>query len=194
MDVESWNHRYLAREREAEDLELAPTPLLVEIGAKLPPGRALDLACGAGRNALWLSRIGWTVTAVDGAPAAIAILSDRARMEGLALDVHVADLKSSEFRIPPQRFDLITICYYLQRDLFAPAGNGVKPGGILFAIVHTTQGNEEPTESRLRPGELKQYFHGWEILHEYEGKPADPAHRRSVAEIVARRPAAQILT
>lgn len=189
MDVDGWNERYRSREREAEDLEVAPTPLLVETGTKLPPGNALDLACGAGRNALWLARNGWTVTAVDGAPAAIAILRDRARIEGLAVDAHVADLKSGEFQIAPERFDLITVCYYLQRDLFATAKHGLKRGGVLLAIVHTTKGAEMPTESRLRPGELQQYFHGWEILHCYEGRPADPAHQRLVAEIVARRPA-----
>ncbi len=194
MNVDAWNQRYLSPEREAEDLEIAPTPLLVETGAKLPPGEALDLACGAGRNALWLARNGWTVIAVDGATAAIAILRDRAHLEALPIDAHVADLKSGEFQIPAERFDLVTICYYLQRDLFAFAKHGVKPGGILLAIVHTTEATEMPTESRLRPGELQHYFGGWEILHNYEGKPVDPAHQRSVAEIVARRPAGPILT
>lgn len=187
MDVDAWNQRYRSRQRQTEELEVAPTPLLVETGRKLRPGKALDLGCGAGRNTLWLARNGWSVTAVDGAPAAIAILGDRARNEGFAVDAQVADLKSGEFQIATRHFDLITICYYLQRDLFVPAKSGVKPGGVLLAIAHTTEGNEEPTENRLRPGELEQYFYGWEILHYYEGKPADPAHRRSVSEIVAKR-------
>jgi len=78
MDLNDWNKRYRLRERPAEDLEAAPTPLLVETASALAPGKAprkaLDLACGAGRNALWLAEHGWEVTAVDGAPAAIEIL------------------------------------------------------------------------------------------------------------------------
>jgi len=105
----------------------------------------------------------------------------------------VQNLQSSDLQIPNLRletraFDLVAICYYLQRSLFAPAKEAVKPGGVLLAIVHTTEGDEKPTESRLCPGELRLYFQGWEIQHYYEGKPADPAHKRAVAEIVAQRP------
>ncbi len=189
MNIEGWEQRYRCRGRELEDSAAASTPLVVETARKLRPGYALDLASGTGRNALWLARNGWTVTAVDGASAAIDILRERARDEGLTIDAQVADLKSDAFHIEPQLFDLVAICYYLQRDLFLSAKRGVKRGGTLLAIIHTTQGNEEPTDSRLRPGELQRYFQDWEILHSYEGKPVDPAHQRSVAEIVARRPA-----
>ncbi len=188
MDLEGWNQRYSSRERASEDLTPAATPLLVETARKLRPGCALDLACGTGRNALWLARNGWAVTAVDGAWAAIDILRERARSTGVTVDARIADLKSHSLEIEPERYDLVAICYYLQRDLFAPAKSAVKPGGVLLAIVHITEGNEEPTESRLRPGELQQYFEGWQILHYYAGKPVDPAHQRSAAEIVAKRP------
>ena len=67
------------------------------------------------------------------------------------------------------------------------------PGAIVLAIVHITEPGEEPTYKRLRPGELRSYFDGWEILHSYEGKPADPDHQRAVAEIVARRPVGETL-
>ena len=80
------------------------------------------------------------------------------------------------------------MCYYLQRDLFEPAKQGIIPGGILLSIVHITEPGEEPTAHRLKPGELQTYFQGWQILHYFEGKPIDPAHKRSVAEIVAQRP------
>ena len=188
MEIRGWDNRYRSGERAAEDLEAAPTPLLVETAKQLAPGKALDLACGAGRNALWLAEHGWSVTAVDGSSAAIEILSSRASERGITLDAQVADLEKHEYEIEPFHWDLIAICYYLQRDLFEPAKRGVAPGGILIAIVHVAESGEEPTAHRLRPGELEQYFAGWEILHHREGRASDAAHRRLVAEIVARRP------
>jgi tellurite methyltransferase len=189
VETGDWNARYRSGERAAEDLEAAPTPLLVETARRLKPGRALDLACGAGRNALWLAENGWSVTAVDAAEAAIEILRSRASALGVAVDARVADLEQGEFDIGSSCWDLIAICYYLQRNLIGPAKQGVVPGGTLLVIVHITEPGEEPTGHRLRSGELKNYFDGWEILHHYEGKPRDAAHQRSVAEVVARRPA-----
>ena len=192
MDIQDWNERYRLRERPAEDLDPAPTPLLVETAAALAPGKApftaLDLACGAGRNALWLAERGWEVTAVDGAPAAIEILQTRAAQRGLKINAVVADLEKGEFVIEPSRWDLVAMCYYLQRNLFEMAKRGVAPGGILISIVHVNEPGEEDSPHRLLPGQLEQYFAGWEILHRHEGMATDPAHHRTVAEIVARRP------
>jgi len=192
MEIQDWNKRYRMCERPAEDLDPAPTPLLVETVAALAPGkapfRALDLACGAGRNALWLAEHGWEVTAVDGAPAAIEILQTRAAQRGLKITAVVADLEKDEFQIEPSRWDLVAMCYYLQRNLFEHTKRGVRPDGILISIVHMTEPGEEDGPHRLSPGQLEQYFAGWEILHRHEGKANDAAHRRAVAEIVARRP------
>src|SRR6267143_997930 len=190
MEIQSWDERYSSGERAAEDLVAAPTSLVVETSRRWTPARALDLACGSGRNALWLAEQGWSVTAVDGSPTAIEILRSRASSRGVTVSRKVADLEKFEYQIEPASWNLITICYYLQRDLFAPAKQGVVPGGILLSIVHITEPEEEePMTHRLRPGELERYFQGWEILHRREGKPNDAAHQRSVAEIVARRPA-----
>lgn len=188
MEITGWEERYRSGPRSAEYLEAAPTPLLVETVGQLPPGRALDLACGAGRNSLWLAEQGWRVTAVDGAPAAIEILRNRASERGVTVDAKVADLERGEYRIARSAWDLILICYYLQRDLFEAAKEGLVPGGILLTIVHITEPGEEATEHRVRPGELARYFEGWEILHRHEGRPNDATHRRPVAQIVARRP------
>src|SRR5579864_7636235 len=188
MEIQGWDARYRSGERRAEDLDAAPTPLLVESAEGLVPGQALDLACGTGRNALWLAKQGWNVTAVDGSSAAVEILGSRASQLGLALDTRIADLEKFEYEIEPSRWNLIAMCYYLQRDLFEPAKQGVTPGGILISIVHITEPGEEPTAHRLRPGELPIYFQGWKILHYREGKPHDPAHQRPVAEIVATEP------
>lgn len=153
---------------------MAPTPLLVETARKLKPGQALDLACGTGRNAIWLAEHGWKVTAVDRSPIAIP-----------TVDTHVADLEKHEFSIAEAAWDLIAVCYYLQRDLFEPVKRGVKPGGVALVIVHMFEPEHEQSRFSVQPGELAKYFDGWEILHYREGKPNDSEHKRAVAEIVA---------
>jgi SAM-dependent methyltransferase len=188
MEIGQWEQRYRSRERAREDFAADPVPLVADTAGRLAPGRALDLACGTGRNALWLAKQGWSVTAVDGAPTAIGIVRQRAREAGLAIDARVADLEHGEFEIAPSAWDLICICYYLQRDLFDPAKRGLAPGGVLIAIVHIAAKGEPVTQHRLKPGQLLPYFEGLEILHHHEGPPNDPAHQRLVAEIVARRP------
>jgi len=159
--------------------DAAPVPLLVETVRGMKPGRALDLACGAGRNAIWLAEHGWSVTAVDGSAAAIELL----RQRGPHIDAHTVDLEKGEYTIEPARWDLIVISYYLQRDLFEPAKRGVVPGGLLLAIVLLGEGRFSAA-----PGELRGYFSDWEILHDREGDPGDSPQHRAVAEIVARRP------
>ncbi|MGH9692181.1 MAG: methyltransferase domain-containing protein [Candidatus Acidiferrales bacterium] len=188
MEIDGWDKRYRSRERPKEDLEASPNPLLVETVGRMRPGKALDLACGAGRNAIWLAQQDWTVTAFDGAASAIEILQNRAAHLGVAVDARVVDLAQGVYRIEESSWDLIAICYYLQRSLFEPAKRGVKPGGILLAIVHVGEPGHEPTEHQSKPGELHEHFLGWEILHYREGGPRDIAHQRSVAEIVAQRP------
>ncbi len=191
MDIRGWNERYRSLERRSEDLDADPTPLLVQLVKRIPAGKAIDLACGTGRNALHLAANGWVVTAVDGSEIAIDLLRERANAAGLIVKADVADLADARFAIAPHTWDLVGICYYLHRNLFAKAKEGVAPGGRVIAIAHTVEGGERPSSTRLACGELQTFFQNWEIEHLYEGKPTDPAHRRSAAEIVARKPAAR---
>ena len=64
-----WNERY----SRGEHIIKEPMPLLVRVASQLPPGRALDLACGAGRHAIFLASRGWQVTAVDASPVGIKL-------------------------------------------------------------------------------------------------------------------------
>ena len=184
MDIAGWEERYRSG---ASGREEAPTILLVETVEKLVPGTAIDLACGAGRNALYIAERGWEVTAVDGSKRAIELVRERSASRGLHVRTEVADLTAPNFTIQPDVFDLVLIAYYLQRDLFAKAKAAVRRGGVVVAIVHTPEPGETWSEKRARPGELPGFFRDWEILWEYEGPSRDPAHRRPVAEIVARK-------
>ncbi len=188
MEIQGWDERYRSGEWAKENSEAPANPLVVETARGLKPGAALDLACGTGRNALWLAEQGWKVTAVDGAPAAIEILQQRASERGLAIDTRIADLEQGAYKVEEAAWDLIVMCFYLQKSLFEPARKGVRPGGLVLAIVHIAEPGQEQTQHQLRPGELEKYFSGWEIVHYREGQPDDPAHKRISAEIVARHP------
>ena len=79
------------------------------------------------------------------AASAIESLRGRASERGLAMDARVADLEKGEYRIEPAAWDFIAMCYYLQRDLFEAAKQGVVPGGVVLAIVHAARAR------RVRP-------------------------------------------
>jgi SAM-dependent methyltransferase len=184
LSLEQWNERY----RAGEQLFDEPVPLVVKFARTACGRRALDLACGSGRNALYLAGMGWNVTAVDGSQVALDVLKARARERGLEIDTHIADLERGEFEIPSEQYDLILDCYYLQRDLFARMQAGVTPGGMIISIVHLADADQpDGTPKRVYPGELRKCFDGWTILHYREGRPQESCHQRAVAEIVAIR-------
>lgn len=187
MSLEEWNERYLAGEQVFE----TPAPLVEKFAGSLPPGSALDLACGPGRNALYLAERGWRVTAVDGSPVALDLLRDRTRARKLDLDARLADLERGEIEIQSDGYDLICDCYYLQRSLIPEIKRGVRPGGTVVVIVHLADADQpQGTPTRARPGELRSYFTDWIILHYHEGQPGESGHRHAVAELVAKKPAA----
>jgi len=186
LSIQQWNERY----RAGEQLFHEPSPLVTRFSRELETGHALDLACGAGRNSLYLAEQGWRVTAVDGSPLAIEILRERARQRKLVIESRVADLERGEFEIEPGAYDLICDCYYLQRSLIPKMKLSLRPGGIIIAIVHLADADQpHGTPTRARPGELCAFFEGWKILHEYEGKSREACHQRPVAELVAQKPA-----
>jgi SAM-dependent methyltransferase len=175
VGLQDWDRRFREETREEAP---APIPFVLEMAGALERGKALDLACGSGRHALWLAQHGWRVTAVDGSPAAIAILKNG--IGNLPIEVLIADLERHEYSIMPESWDLIVISLYLQRDLFEPAKLGVKPGGVLIAITLLEQAGK-PARHRLAEGELKNYFTGWEILSYVE--------ESGFAKVAARRAA-----
>jgi SAM-dependent methyltransferase len=155
----------------------------------LVPGRALDLACGPGRHALFLAERGWQVTAVDASRVGIELLEKNARERGLSVKARVANLERGEFQIEPEAYDLIGVFYYLQRDLFPGIRAGVRAGGVSIAAIHMVDESPEAhpmnEDYLLEPGELRAEFRGWEIIHDYEGPSTEGGHRRRTAEIVA---------
>jgi len=175
----NWDEHYA----HAVEIDFTPAPVLVEAAELLPPGRALDLASGPGRNALYLASLGWSVVAVDSSPAAIRILRERAAASGLSIDTHVADLEAGSFRIEPCAYDLISDFFYLERNLFSQMKEGVRLGGVVVAEIHLR--DHQPHRFVLEPGELWAEFHGWKIHSYSESRQA--GHNRPSARIIARR-------
>ena len=108
-----------------------------EVGG-VAPGTALDLGCGEGGDALWLAHNGWSVTAVDIAPSAIAIGAAAQGQED-DIDWVVADLADWQ---PPREYDLVTASFLhsfvdLPRDaILRRAATAVAPGGLLLVVGH----------------------------------------------------------
>jgi tellurite methyltransferase len=124
-------------------------------------GRALELACGLGGNALLLAEQGLDVTAWDLSPVAIARLREMADGRGLYnLSAEVRDIEQDP--PPPERFDVIVVSYYLERALAPRIVEALRPGGLLFYQTFTriAVGSEGPTnpDFRLGDNELLQLF------------------------------------
>lgn len=138
MDASAWDRRYAGQRSLWGD---RPNEFLVEGVVGLVPATALDIACGEGRNALWLARHGWSVRGVDFSPVAIARAVDTAEAETLDAAFEVRDLGRW---IPPEAaFDLVTVVYLqLPADEMGPvvarAARAVKPGGRLIVVGHHT--------------------------------------------------------
>ena len=187
-----WNARYAGRA--AGNLP-EPSPPLPDAVSGGHAGRALDLACGAGRHAIWLASRGWRVDAVDGSDAGISLLLANAELAGCRdrIRPHAADLEAdpAAFTIAPAAYDLIVDCYFLHRPLFAAIREGVRPGGLFVAALHLPA----PAAGRghgylLRPGELERMVAGWRwhVRHSFE-RTAEPTagDDLGVAEIIASR-------
>ncbi len=131
-----WDARYAATE---SLWSFEPNRFLVGETAALAPGRALDLACGEGRNALWLAARGWQVTAVDFSGVALDRGRERAERDDLTLEWVQADVLQWA---PPERgFDLVAILYlHLRgaelRPVLRRAADAVAPGGTLLVVAH----------------------------------------------------------
>lgn len=136
MESRDWDRRW--RER-ALKRRLEPAQLLVTEVGGLEPGRALDLACGAGRNAVWLAERGWRVTAVDFSPVALEQARELAVSRRVEVEWVLADLRTYEPL--PGAFDLVLILYLHlpsreRRPLIARAAAALAPGGTLLVVGH----------------------------------------------------------
>ena len=181
-----WNVRWQEKEGHPFD----PDPWLVKIREMLPAGRALDIAGGRGRNALFLAERGMSVLAIDVSEEALEQLGSEASRRGLRIETLRADLEGEPW-LPEETFDLVIDFFFLYRPLLPLLREAVKPGGMAvvrtFSSAGSFPGGPGNPDFVLRPGELLEIFEGWEILLHEEG--LEPSRKGgSLAGIVARRP------
>lgn len=127
---ERWNGYYATHSRDP-GLEGDPNALLVEVARGLPPGRALDVGCGSGANATWLSSIGWDVTGVDISDEAIDLARKRASARGVRVELVRADAKLYDYG--DAQWDLVAFSYVhsFTAGLAERVVRGLAPGGVL---------------------------------------------------------------
>ncbi|MGD1011615.1 MAG: class I SAM-dependent methyltransferase [Acidimicrobiales bacterium] len=152
MTREHWDERYGTEELvwKAE-----PNRFLVEELQSLAPGRALDIACGEGRNSLWLASRGWRVTGIDFSAVGLA----KARQMAAARQVEVTFIEADvlDWEPPEASFDLVVLFYLhlpseQRRRVLANAATSLAVGGTALIVghdttnlVHGTGGPQDPT-------------------------------------------------
>ena len=177
-----WNRRYLEGRYSPRP---SPFSLLEQRIDRLPRGRALDVACGTGRNALFLARHGYQVEAVDVAAEALRQGEEHARAEGLDVDWTEADL--DDYTPPEGRYAVVVNCFYLNRKLLPLLTSALVEGGYIFVEQHlrTPLPVSGSREWRLEPNELLHMLGGLRVLHYQEGiaRDEDAGRDRDIAVV-----------
>ncbi len=171
QDIERWEARY----RQRTPVDLQPDPWLVRHASSIPPGTALDVACGLGQNAIWLAQQGHRVVAVDGSYTALRHGYARARAEGLGHRLLFVQADLEHFGLRPHTFDLIVVMRFLLRPLVSELITALRPGGhLLYATYTVHRLRRHPhfnPDYLLAPGELRELFTDLEVLfYEEEGE------------------------
>ena len=180
-----------------------PTALLATWLPRLARGRALDVACGAGRNALYLAANGFAVTALDISITSVPELNvsvssvalergkHAAAQRGLTVDWLCADLDGNPDRaLPAGPFQLIVWARYVHRTLMPHLVARLDLGGALVCEQHleadAAVAGPTSAEFRLAPGELRRSAQGLHVVHDYEGLAVDPDGRSvALAQLIA---------
>ncbi len=186
-DRNRWNKRYSAREY---IYGKEPIKFLEEKLDLLVKGKALVLAMGEGRNAVFLARNGFDVDGCDVSDKAIEKSKILARENGVTLNAFVADLE--EYKIPANKYDLITCFYYTQIDLIPQIKEGLRKGGMVmfetYSIDQLKYGKDASVPKNpaylLKHNELLDSFRDFRILYYREGEIAE---NKSVVSLIAQK-------
>jgi SAM-dependent methyltransferase len=185
MDAREWDERYAAT---GLVWSAAPNQFVERELADLPPGRALDVAAGEGRNAIWLAARGWEVTAVDFSLAGLdkgRTLQERhERGRDLRIEWVHADVLT--YDPGPVPFDLVVVAYLQltadqRRTAVRRAFAALRPGGTFFLVAHDatnlTEGSGGPTSPEV-------LFTAEEVLSDLDGERFEVRHADRVVRVL----------
>ncbi|MDR5672707.1 class I SAM-dependent methyltransferase [Halalkaliarchaeum sp. AArc-GB] len=192
-DRDRWNERYRDDEFELPD---DPVPELARRIDTLPDGRALDVATGSGRNALFLAEHGYDVEAVDVSDEALAQARARADELDLEIDWIRADVTDPEgaFQLEPRAYDLIVVSFFYSPELLPELKEALAPGGVLVYEHHLR--SSDPVEVgpsddrvRFRSNDLLRSCLDLTVLHYAEATRHGKEDGRpsTIATVVARK-------
>lgn len=187
QDRTKWDTRYATGAYRART---HPSAYLTEWLDRLPRGRALDIACGAGRNALFLAAAGYAVDALDISAVALERAQAAAEARGLSINWLERDLELEP--LPEARYALIVCVRYVNHTVLANIASRLAPGGCFLTEQHLhtdaeVVGPKDP-RFRLRPGELAAALGTLEILECREGLVSDPdGGQAALVQLVARQ-------
>ena len=187
---DKWDARYRAG---AYAERPHPTALLADWIDRSPRGRALDVACGAGRNALFLAARGYAVDAVDISAGGLDRGRAAAAERGVDVSWHCVDLEERPTALPPGPYDVVVWVRYVNAALWPEVLSRLAPGGYLLVEQHLVTDLDVvgPTSAafRVAPGQLARATTALTTVHEHEGLIVDPDGRAAaVAQLIGRRP------
>ncbi len=168
-----------------------PNPFLKRYIRLLRKGRALDIATGEGRNAVFLAQRGFEVDAVDISEKGLKKARKLARETGVKVNAFLADL--DDYQIEEERYDLVANFYFLKRRLIPRVRKGLKKGGRVifetYLLEHRALAAGGPKQAKyfLKPNELLGFFKGFRILFYREGIFREGGRRKAVASLIAQK-------
>jgi len=181
MDAHGWDERYAAVDRV---WSREPNQFVAASLAGLTPGNALDLACGEGRNALWLASLGWRVTAIDFSQVAVERGRRLAEDSGVEVDWRVDDVLTAAL----PEVDLVLLAYLQlpedqRRDAVRRAWRCLRSGGTFLLVAHDTTNLTEGTGG---PQDATVLYSAADVLADLEyDDEIDVVRAERVARVVA---------
>jgi tellurite methyltransferase len=170
-----------------EDTLQQPSQFLVENIGLLPRGRALDIAMGGGRNAIYLATLGFEVEGVDSSREAIEEALAFARQQGVSIRTRLEDLEKIPY-FEEGAYDLVLCFNYLQRSLMPQMKNWVKTSGMVvyetFIVDQVLFGRPRNPDYLLRHNELLEAFRDFRVLRYREGIFGG---KKAIASILAQK-------
>ena len=188
IDRSKWDQRYAERSEHQNN----PVSLVTDWLPRIPVGRALDVACGAGRNALLLAETGFAVDAIDISPVGLERARQSALEQGFEINWIEHDLDQSyDFDFG---YDLILVLWFVNLELVTRLCEHLAPGGYLICQEHLITGEDvigpRGNDFRVTPGGLHEAIVGLEVLFYDESvETVEQGDRLASARVVARRTA-----